>query len=154
MIGTGVYFFFQAEDGIRDIGVTGVQTCALPICGSLLRHGPAQRGALLPLLHPLLDQRVLPPPAGPGVHRARRLRHLQRAPPLRASTSSVTWRAQLWSRIAESRPGPARTTPAQDSGRSCWTSRAGTSSTVTGAGVAGPKTRAAAVIVPFRTCCT
>ena len=23
--------FFQAEDGIRDIGVTGVQTCALPI---------------------------------------------------------------------------------------------------------------------------
>src|SRR3712207_1188031 len=28
-----VYFFFQAEDGIRDIGVTGVQTCALPIFG-------------------------------------------------------------------------------------------------------------------------
>src|SRR3712207_6930094 len=28
-----VFFFFQAEDGIRDIGVTGVQTCALPISG-------------------------------------------------------------------------------------------------------------------------
>src|SRR3712207_9091689 len=28
-----MYFFFQAEDGIRDIGVTGVQTCALPIYG-------------------------------------------------------------------------------------------------------------------------
>src|SRR3712207_1343047 len=27
------FFFFQAEDGIRDIGVTGVQTCALPISG-------------------------------------------------------------------------------------------------------------------------
>src|SRR3712207_7329974 len=27
----GLCFFFQAEDGIRDIGVTGVQTCALPI---------------------------------------------------------------------------------------------------------------------------
>src|SRR5438046_9138919 len=26
-----VYFFFQAEDGIRDWSVTGVQTCALPI---------------------------------------------------------------------------------------------------------------------------
>src|SRR5438552_5638267 len=26
------YFFFQAEDGIRDDLVTGVQTCALPIC--------------------------------------------------------------------------------------------------------------------------
>src|SRR3712207_3003242 len=28
------FFFFQAEDGIRDIGVTGVQTCALPIFAS------------------------------------------------------------------------------------------------------------------------
>src|SRR5256886_5246275 len=27
-----VCFFFQAEDGIRDLTVTGVQTCALPIC--------------------------------------------------------------------------------------------------------------------------
>src|SRR3712207_5817828 len=35
MPSTGVYVFvfFQAEDGIRDIGVTGVQTCALPISG-------------------------------------------------------------------------------------------------------------------------
>src|SRR5262249_59783921 len=29
-----VYFFFQAEDGIRDWSVTGVQTCALPISTS------------------------------------------------------------------------------------------------------------------------
>src|SRR5947209_10739214 len=29
------FFFFQAEDGIRDIGVTGVQTCALPIFNPL-----------------------------------------------------------------------------------------------------------------------
>src|SRR5947209_10846845 len=29
-----LFFFFQAEDGIRDIGVTGVQTCALPISGT------------------------------------------------------------------------------------------------------------------------
>src|SRR5256885_6218926 len=28
-------FFFQAEDGIRDYKVTGVQTCALPICALL-----------------------------------------------------------------------------------------------------------------------
>src|SRR5690606_39441886 len=28
------FFFFQAEDGIRDFHVTGVQTCALPICMS------------------------------------------------------------------------------------------------------------------------
>src|SRR3712207_8213031 len=32
-------FFFQAEDGIRDIGVTGVQTCALPILRSSGRTG-------------------------------------------------------------------------------------------------------------------
>src|SRR2546427_4442939 len=32
------FFFFQAEDGIRDLTVTGVQTCALPICSS---HLPA-----------------------------------------------------------------------------------------------------------------
>src|SRR2546430_10112095 len=29
-------FFFQAEDGIRDLTVTGVQTCALPIYGFLM----------------------------------------------------------------------------------------------------------------------
>src|SRR5690554_7685390 len=27
-----IFFFFQAEDGIRDADVTGFQTCALPIC--------------------------------------------------------------------------------------------------------------------------
>src|SRR5258707_5314246 len=37
-------FFFQAEDGIRDIGVTGVQTCALPIWR---RAQPNQRGLAL-----------------------------------------------------------------------------------------------------------
>src|SRR3712207_8373664 len=31
-------FFFQAEDGIRDIGVTGVQTCALPISSNVKRR--------------------------------------------------------------------------------------------------------------------
>src|SRR5688572_32143334 len=31
------FFFFQAEDGIRDLTVTGVQTCALPIS-----NGPSQ----------------------------------------------------------------------------------------------------------------
>ena len=32
MSGWMCFFFFQAEDGIRDYKVTGVQTCALPIC--------------------------------------------------------------------------------------------------------------------------
>src|SRR5712664_4404095 len=34
-------FFFQAEDGIRDLIVTGVQTCALPICSSDRAETPA-----------------------------------------------------------------------------------------------------------------
>src|SRR5205807_3441158 len=40
-------FFFQAEDGIRDYKVTGVQTCALPIYFLNAREGrcaPEQRG--------------------------------------------------------------------------------------------------------------
>src|SRR5699024_12231183 len=36
------YLFFQAEDGIRDRNVTGVQTCALPIC---LRGGCSRRAS-------------------------------------------------------------------------------------------------------------
>src|SRR5688500_19936037 len=35
-----VFFFFQAEDGIRDYKVTGVQTCALPIYGAPHPHRP------------------------------------------------------------------------------------------------------------------
>src|SRR2546429_3517146 len=31
-----ILFFFQAEDGIRDVAVTGVQTCALPIFGQVV----------------------------------------------------------------------------------------------------------------------
>src|SRR2546429_443061 len=42
------FFFFQAEDGIRDVAVTGVQTCALPIYRigrGMRRYGAAMIGA-------------------------------------------------------------------------------------------------------------
>src|SRR5256885_12116485 len=39
-------FFFQAEDGIRDYKVTGVQTCALPICMEASFNGYAEGIAL------------------------------------------------------------------------------------------------------------
>src|SRR2546430_4080501 len=40
-----VFFFFQAEDGIRDLTVTGVQTCALPISKSFfLRFRQSYQG--------------------------------------------------------------------------------------------------------------
>src|SRR5690606_39284308 len=42
-------FFFQAEDGIRDFHVTGVQTCALPI------FGEPEVGVVVPVLDGRLD---------------------------------------------------------------------------------------------------
>src|SRR5947207_4720718 len=44
------FFFFQAEDGIRDHCVTGVQTCALPICPHhLLPHRRIQARLIQPM---------------------------------------------------------------------------------------------------------
>src|SRR6266540_4405660 len=43
---TSFFFFFQAEDGIRDRDVTGVQTCALPICGRGAGALPEREGGL------------------------------------------------------------------------------------------------------------
>src|SRR2546427_2850987 len=41
-----LFFFFQAEDGIRDLTVTGVQTCALPISTpSKTRNRPSSTSA-------------------------------------------------------------------------------------------------------------
>src|SRR5438034_1197509 len=40
-LGWFMFFFFQAEDGIRDHCVTGVQTCALPISSSAVGDGDA-----------------------------------------------------------------------------------------------------------------
>src|SRR3712207_8480606 len=53
------FFFFQAEDGIRDIGVTGVQTCALPISArrksvSPLFTGSSASGSLASVIGPSL----------------------------------------------------------------------------------------------------
>ena len=42
------FFFFQAEDGIRDVAVTGVQTCALPIySGAITSTGNSQMANLV-----------------------------------------------------------------------------------------------------------
>src|SRR3712207_8129825 len=72
------YFFFQAEDGIRDIGVTGVQTCALPICRRA--DGVQVRYLLLDALHVfnLVDARQLGRDGLPARGLARRLVHAGR----------------------------------------------------------------------------
>src|SRR5256885_10027496 len=59
--------FFQAEDGIRDYKVTGVQTCALPICRQRIARVPGRRhyrsleetlDRLQPQLQPVQPERV------------------------------------------------------------------------------------------------
>src|SRR2546430_12332253 len=55
-----VSFFFQAEDGIRYLTVTGVQTCALPILLTSLLRGDTQLAvdALAPLKAAVDDRQI------------------------------------------------------------------------------------------------
>src|SRR5258708_17962043 len=50
MVKCSFFFFFQAEDGIRDDLVTGVQTCALPIYGEVPVCGRPPRAHPLTLI--------------------------------------------------------------------------------------------------------
>src|SRR5260370_8763680 len=67
-------FFFQAEDGIRDSSVTGVQTCALPISHANALDRFAQRAAvqgpsLIVVLVPHLSwEQTTPRPRRSSVH--------------------------------------------------------------------------------------
>src|SRR2546430_4252298 len=53
--GVFFFFFFQAEDGIRDLTVTGVQTCALPIALDV----PSERKIFTSLAHYFSEQTIL-----------------------------------------------------------------------------------------------
>src|SRR5260370_27371341 len=50
-VAVSFFFFFQAEDGIRDSSVTGVQTCALPISLHKRNVLPFQNNYVLAPLH-------------------------------------------------------------------------------------------------------
>src|SRR5256885_9940455 len=83
-----IFFFFQAEDGIRDYKVTGVQTCALPISRSRGR----EHGLALDRVRGLSARRAprrvghlggrgdgaLPQPGGPAVRGGRHARSEER----------------------------------------------------------------------------
>src|SRR5438445_3283031 len=82
------FFFFQAEDGIRDIGVTGVQTCALPISSAAPPAAPARSRRRGRARAPLEERR-------------RRLAWVQKnnrpqttAPPCEARAGLSEWRAE------------------------------------------------------------
>src|SRR2546422_2265280 len=66
-----LFFFFQAEDGIRDVAVTGVQTCALPICAALVRASPCRyRSPDTRVPSPRLRSRRAPPRRGAWPNRS------------------------------------------------------------------------------------
>src|SRR5256885_1996055 len=97
------FFFFQAEDGIRDYKVTGVQTCALPICKSSLAFGTlyaeAQRRyfeSVAPYARRLIDQVGVPQVDGiDGLPPAVALQQHRGAPTARSSVGSVTTLSNL-----------------------------------------------------------
>src|ERR1017187_347044 len=85
------FFFFQAEDGIRDTSVTGVQTCALPIAATILWIGsfrPALRGATDSLAENCCSLGI----ARPGVVSVRRPRPCaSRVGPRTVSQRVINW---------------------------------------------------------------
>src|SRR5690606_38906199 len=104
-------FFFQAEDGIRDFHVTGVQTCALPIClagGGLRRRSRRQRRGPAP-------RRPRPRPGAPARPGRRSRHHRTHLPPdderrrpvtdmtsrYRAAWRSARRRARTWRHEAD-----------------------------------------------------
>src|SRR5690349_24485720 len=74
------YFFFQAEDGIRILYVTGVQTCALPISGSPASEPAARRSPAA--------SRPLGSGCGPRSARTRATRTVQRSEERRVGKES------------------------------------------------------------------
>src|SRR5690606_39287113 len=96
-------FFFQAEDGIRDFHVTGVQTCALPIYSSAAPEGmrPASRTPLklepvsaAPKRKPRKPRWTLmlvPPPRVPSPVRTVELKRRHALPPVMALVVAVAF---------------------------------------------------------------
>src|SRR6266511_5748205 len=85
-------FFFQAEDGIRDFHVTGVQTCALPILakpadpgGQALERHPARCE-----LEPSLEERIVREEVAEHCVDGRNVRRLtgERRPPKRTNAAT------------------------------------------------------------------
>src|SRR2546429_6734694 len=114
MVGSELLFFFQAEDGIRDVAVTGVQTCALPICGA-------------PLLASSLARRI-PRFFVPG---GRATRHPLPGPPAPSETTTATVAESCTANVPVACPGPPSLVSQSDDGidahrAACWNVTGGT----------------------------
>src|SRR2546425_11367096 len=89
-----LFFFFQAEDGIRDKLVTGVQTCALPISSANRFSTPAKRWSISTscLLTSSLTQLLVAQPVVRSTAAGRRIAHVQCC---RIATSSASGRITM-----------------------------------------------------------
>src|SRR6266496_4126900 len=85
------FFFFQAEDGIRDLYVTGVQTCALPISGCLVITDDPSR--------------PISASGNPGWVRSAISRKPEKLPPVACAPHSITWPATTAPASASWSPG-------------------------------------------------
>src|SRR2546422_6842354 len=83
------FFFFQAEDGIRDVAVTGVQTCALPILN----------------VYSSVGIRELSSPTGLATVGSTVLAHATTDPVVAEALSLIGERELTWSRSEERRVG-------------------------------------------------
>src|SRR5437879_9204480 len=83
------FFFFQAEDGIRDTSVTGVQTCALPISGRGAAGGEVLSGTRRAGIH---DEPAARGPRSAGEpHRPEVERRVARSEERRVGKEGRTW---------------------------------------------------------------
>src|SRR5256886_12061056 len=100
------FFFFQAEDGIRDLTVTGVQTCALPICDRDLLNPNVMRDNMHDWV--LANERMARALAAKGYHYqfvfARNAGHSDRSVKQQTLPEALEW---LWKGYATPAPTPA-----------------------------------------------
>src|SRR5690606_39539349 len=97
------FLFFQAEDGIRDFHVTGVQTCALPICSG--RVITIRRTRALSVAAPVVSLMAQAPGIGACAPPARS------ASATRAPSASAAARSATPARSEERRVGQERRAP-------------------------------------------
>src|SRR2546427_6194362 len=91
-----VFFFFQAEDGIRDLTVTGVQTCALPI--SLRRELGDREKRLAPPMKAVLDAPAAPRELGSELPHDQFDARFERHPARDVATHPRVGRQRAWPR--------------------------------------------------------
>src|SRR5690625_7736028 len=106
-----VYFFFQAEDGIRDGHVTGVQTCALPIYILVEAFAAVREAAERTLGQRPYDVQIM---GGTALHRGRIAemktgRSEERRVGKEGRSSGASWHSETKQKNTKQTPSPINT---------------------------------------------